>query len=109
MPSHRRFELDELINRPGTYFNPQTEVLLVVDDSPEVDQELFDGEDREADGWVLIADAVPIDESSRDELIERFQVAAEQGKAGDEDPLEDDIDDEIDTEPLIEGELEEEA
>ena len=24
-------ELDELLNRPGTYFNPQTEVLVVVD------------------------------------------------------------------------------
>jgi hypothetical protein len=37
----RRFELDELIVRPGTYFNPQTEVLVVVDDSASMDAEIF--------------------------------------------------------------------
>ncbi|MDE3070828.1 MAG: hypothetical protein KGJ43_08885 [Acidobacteriota bacterium] len=108
MPGHRRFELEELTNRPGTYFNPQTEVLIVVDDSPEVDQELFDGEERESESWVLIADAVPIDESARDELIERFQFAAEHGKVRGDDQLDEDIDEDIDAEPLIEGELEEE-
>jgi len=30
----RRFDIEEAVNRPGTYYNPQTEVLLVVDDSP---------------------------------------------------------------------------
>ena len=29
----RRFDLDELATRPGTYFNPVTEILIVVDDS----------------------------------------------------------------------------
>ena len=29
----RRFDLDELATRPGTYFNPETEILIVVDDS----------------------------------------------------------------------------
>ena len=33
MPALRRFELDDLLTRPGTYFNPDTEVLLVVDDA----------------------------------------------------------------------------
>ena len=42
MADPRRYELDELTNRPGTYFNPQTEVLLIVDDSPDVDHEIFD-------------------------------------------------------------------
>ena len=37
----RRYELDELVNRPGTYFNPQTEVMVVVDDSTSLDQEVF--------------------------------------------------------------------
>jgi hypothetical protein len=27
-------ELDDLLNRPRTYFNPQTEILIVVDDPP---------------------------------------------------------------------------
>ena len=50
----RRFELDDLVNRPGTYFNPQTEVLVVVDDSPDLDNEIFDLEEAEGADWVLI-------------------------------------------------------
>jgi hypothetical protein len=69
----RRFELDDLVNRPGTYFNPQTEVLLVVDDSPDLDNEIFDLEEAEGADWVLISDEAPVDESTRDDLIERFQ------------------------------------
>jgi hypothetical protein len=83
MPRHRRFELDELANRPGTYFNPQTEVLVVVDDSPDLDSEIFNMEDMEGDEWVLVSDTVPVDESARDELLERFQVASRPGGAGD--------------------------
>jgi hypothetical protein len=37
----RIVELEELADVPGTYFNPQTEVLLVVDDSTSIDQEVF--------------------------------------------------------------------
>ncbi|HWX23414.1 MAG TPA: hypothetical protein VN083_00165 [Vicinamibacteria bacterium] len=74
MADQRRFELDELTNRPGTYFNPQTEVLLVVDDSPELDHEIFSTEKFEGAEWVLISDESPLDEHRRDELIERFQV-----------------------------------
>jgi hypothetical protein len=69
----RRFELDDLVNRPGTYFNPQTEVLIVVDDSPDLDNEIFDLEEAEGADWVLIADEAPVDEHLRDDLIERFQ------------------------------------
>jgi hypothetical protein len=64
---------DELLNRPGTYFNPQTEMLVVVDDSPEVDAEIFNMEEREGADWVQISDEVPLDEDRRDELLERFQ------------------------------------
>ena len=66
MADPRRFELDELINRPGTYFNPQTEVLVVVDDSPELDAEIFNMEEFEGADWVLISDEVPVDEDRRD-------------------------------------------
>jgi hypothetical protein len=69
----RRFELEELTNRPGTYFNPQTEVLVVVDDSPELDTELFNMEEFEGADWVQISDEVPVDEERRDELLEAFQ------------------------------------
>jgi hypothetical protein len=80
MAPPRRFELDDILNRPGTYFNPETEILVVIDDAPEVDPELF--EDDEAEGWVLIADDVPIDDRARDELIERFEVRHHPGPTG---------------------------
>jgi hypothetical protein len=74
MPDPRQFELDDLVNRPGTYFNPQTEVLLIVDDSPELDSEIFNMEDYEGSDWVLVSDETPVDENRRDELMEGFQV-----------------------------------
>ena len=74
MPDPRRFDLEELVNRPGSYFNPQTEVLVVVDDSPELDAEIFNMEEFEGADWVLISDEVPVDENQRDELLETFQV-----------------------------------
>ena len=69
----RRFELDELIVRPGTYFNPQTEVLVMVDDSASMDAEIFNLEEFEGADWVLISDDLPVDEPQRDELLESFQ------------------------------------
>lgn len=74
MADPRVFELEDLVNRPGTYFNPQTEVLIVVDDSPALDQEIFGDDAFEADDWVLVADEVPVDEHARDELIDAFAV-----------------------------------
>jgi hypothetical protein len=71
--SERRFELDELIVRPGTYFNPQTEVLVVVDDSASMDAEIFNLEEFEGADWVLLSDDLPVDEAQRDELLESFQ------------------------------------
>jgi len=99
MPDPRRVELDELVNRPGTYFNPQTEVLVIVDDSPEMDSEIFNMEEYEGADWVLISDETPVDENRRDELIEGFQVHHSTGglaNAGDEDVEELDDDDEED-------------
>jgi hypothetical protein len=69
----RRYELEELVNRPGTYFNPQTEVMVVVDDSTSLDQEIFNLEEFEGADWVLITDEVPVDEDRRDALFESFQ------------------------------------
>src|SRR5579859_3079299 len=94
MTSARRFQLDELTLRPGTYFNPQTEIMIVVDDSPEVDHELFEAEDFEASDWVPISDETPVDEHKRDDVVERFQLAHQLG--GDEDEDEDEEDDDED-------------
>jgi hypothetical protein len=85
MPDPRRFELDELIIRPGSYFNPQTEILIVVDDSPELDAEIFNMEEYEGADWVLIADEVPVDENRRDELLETFQTRHQPGTLGEDD------------------------
>jgi hypothetical protein len=74
MPEPRRIQLDELVNRPGTYFNPQTEILVVVDDSPHLDPEALEVESFEAEDWAVVSDEIPLDEHERDALLERFQV-----------------------------------
>jgi len=78
----RVVEVDELLMRPGTYFNPQTEVVVVVDDSTSVDQEVFNMEAYEGAQWVRISDDVPVDEQRRDELLEDFQTHYHPGAAG---------------------------
>jgi hypothetical protein len=83
MAEGRKIELDDLLNRPGTYFNPQTEVLVIVDDSPELDAEIFNMEEFEGADWVQITDEAPIDENRRDELLEAFQVHYHPGAMSD--------------------------
>jgi hypothetical protein len=73
MASDRRVELDDALVRPGTYFNPQTEVMVVVDDSASLDREIFNLEEFEGADWVLVSDDVPVDEDQRDRLFEGFQ------------------------------------
>src|SRR5438309_12038851 len=92
MADARRMELEDLVIRPGTYFNPQTEVLVIVDDSPELDGEIFNMEEFEGADWVLISDEVPVDENRRDELLEAFQVHYHPGEMIDN---EDDAEDEL--------------
>jgi hypothetical protein len=75
MTNARRFQLDEITIRPGTYFNPQTEIMIVVDDSPEVDHEIFETDEFDGEEWVLISEDSPLDEHKRDELVERFQLS----------------------------------
>ena len=67
------YEVEELLLQPGTYFNPQTEVLVVVDDSTSLDQEVFNMEAYEGAEWVRISEDVPVDEDRRDRLLESFQ------------------------------------
>jgi hypothetical protein len=81
-PENRVVELEELIMQPGTYFNPQTEVLVVVDDSSSIDQEVFNMEPYEGADWVRISDEVPVDDGQRDELLERFQTHYHPGAGG---------------------------
>ncbi len=99
MSNAHRFQLDEITIRPGTYFNPQTEVLIVVDDSPEVDHEIFNMDDFDGGEWVLISEDSPVDENKRDELVDQFEVTYQPGgeSLADED-RDDELDDEGDEE-----------
>ncbi|MGI8660258.1 MAG: hypothetical protein ACR2LH_04375, partial [Thermoleophilaceae bacterium] len=72
MADERRYEVEELIVRPGTYFNPQTEVLITVDDSSSLDNEIFNPEEFEGAEWVLVSEELPLDEDKRDEPLEDF-------------------------------------
>jgi len=106
MADGRRYELEELVNRPGTYLNPQTEVIVMVDDSQSIDSEIFNMEDFEGADWVLVSDEVPVDEPSRDELLETFQARygdepSRAAAGGEEEP------EELDGDPEVLEELEE--
>jgi hypothetical protein len=108
MSDPRRFQLDEITIRPGTYFNPRTEILIVVDDSPEVDHEVFTMDDFEDNEWVLISEDLPLDEHRRDELVDLFEVAYQPGASisADGDEELDDVEDELDADELDGEELE---
>jgi hypothetical protein len=69
----RTIEVDDMLLRPGTYFNPQTEIVVVVDDSSSVDQEIFNMEAYEGSDWVRISDEVPVDEDGLGATLEEFQ------------------------------------
>lgn len=81
-PEENLYEVEELLNQPGTYFNPQTEVVVVVDDSASIDQEVFNMEAYEGAEWVRISDEVPIDEDARDSALEAFQTHYHAGAGG---------------------------
>jgi hypothetical protein len=66
-------DVDEMLVRPGTYFNPQTEVVVVVDDSASVDQEVFNMEAYEGADWVRISEEVPVDTDGIEAALETFQ------------------------------------
>jgi hypothetical protein len=77
-PEESVYEVDEMLNQPGTYFNPQTEVVVIVDDSAAVDQEVFDNlEGREGAEWVRVSDDVPVDEEGRDRALEAFETSSQ--------------------------------
>jgi hypothetical protein len=92
MAKDRRFDMEDLATRPGMYFNPQTEVLVIVDDSTSIDSEIFNMEQFEGADWVLISDEVPVDERQRDEILENFQATFHDAGSGEDDEDEDDED-----------------
>jgi hypothetical protein len=98
MPALRRFDVDELLTRPGTYFNPETEIVLIVDDSAHVDLELIGDEEDDTAEWILLGDDPAIDEHKRDELVETFETRRARSSTPD-DPDADDEGEEEELEP----------
>lgn len=99
MAAPRRFDLEDAVQRPGTYYNPTTEILLVVDDSAALDSELFAEADVDEAEWVLVGDESPLDDTARDELTERFETRYHQGASGAISADDDDEDEVDDIEP----------
>jgi hypothetical protein len=100
MPALRRFDVDELLTRPGTYFNPETEIVLIVDDSAHVDLELIEDEaDDEAAEWILLSDDPAVDEHKRDELVEVFETRRARSSAPEDPDDDEDVEEEDTLEP----------
>jgi hypothetical protein len=99
MASPRRFDLEEAVTRPGTYYNPSTDMIVIVDDGASVDTDVFEDGTGEDSEWVLLADEVPVDETSRDEAVERFESRYHPGATGAISADEDDEDEVDDIEP----------
>jgi hypothetical protein len=106
MPSGKEdlYEVEEMLVQPGTYFNPQTEVVVVVDDSASPDQEVFDDlEGYDGTQWVRVSDEVPVDEDARDRALESFEARRQGGDTLAPDALEESDDDLEEEEPRPEG------
>jgi hypothetical protein len=98
MANVRRFDLEDLVLRPGTYYNPSTEVVLVIDDSTAIETGLIEESDDAE--WVLLGDEPAIDEHKRDEIVEAFETRgvgtgpeSDDEEVEDEEELEPDPDD----------------
>jgi hypothetical protein len=77
----RNYSLEEIVNTPGMYFNPQTAVMIIVDDSAELDAGIFNMEEFEGSDWVMVSDETPVDEEGRDQLLQDFQTSYHAGDA----------------------------
>lgn len=98
------YEVEEMLNQPGTYFNPQSEVVVIVDDSASLDQEVFNNlEGYEGAEWVRVSDDVPVDEDVRDSALEAFETRNQPGASLAEDALEESDDDLEEEEERPEG------
>lgn len=87
------YEVEEMLNQPGTYFNPQSEVVVIVDDSASIDQEVFNAGGYEGAEWVRVSDDVPVDEDGRDRALESFEARSQGGETLAPEELEENDDD----------------
>jgi len=109
MNDEATYELDDVVVQPGTYFNPHTEVVVIVDDTASIDQEVFNADAFQGAEWVRVAEEIAIDEQRRDELIDEFQNDHHEGRGsqvGETPPEPDDLDfDDVDDDEEDEPEL----
>lgn len=104
MAGPRRYEVEDILIRPGTYFNPETEVLLVIDDSQHLDSDVSEEESDVEGEWVLVSDETPLDDHARDELFEAFTARFHPGSSG---AVAGDEDDPGEVDPQLEADEEE--
>jgi hypothetical protein len=98
------YEVEEMLVQPGTYFNPQTEVVVIVDDSASPDQEVFANlEGYRGTEWVRVSDEVPVDEDGRDRALDSFEARGQGGETLAPDALEESDDDFEEAEERPEG------
>lgn len=103
------YELEQLAVQPGTYVNPQTEVVIIVEDAAAVDQEVFE-EGGEGTEWVRVSDEVPVDETLLEEALDEFQArrhpgAVEQASSiAVDDALDDEDNPELEPDPELDEE-----
>ena len=102
MADDRRFELGKTSCSDGLLPEPQTEVMVVVDDSPRWTARSSTSRSSREPIEVLIADEVPVDEA-RDELLEGFQ-ATYHGGDGRMRAVREDLDDDEDVDDVDEDE-----
>jgi hypothetical protein len=75
--------------------------MVVVDDSPSLDAEIFNLEAYEGADWVLIDDDLPLDEAKRDEIFEEFQAvnSGGDGRAVDAEAADDEPEETLEPDP----------
>lgn len=63
---------DDILDSPGTYFNPVTEVVVTVDDTNYVDLSEIDLEPYSGKEWIMISEDPLNDSSTIEELLQNI-------------------------------------
>ncbi len=75
---------DEVLDMPGTYYNPVTEILVTVDDSNYIDQSLINLDKYTGKQWILVSED-PLNDSSSIEETLQTEIELEGGPEGSDD------------------------
>ncbi len=75
---------DELLDSPGTYFNPSSEITVTVDDTNYVDISNVDLDEYSGKEWILISDD-PLNNASQIEETLQIEIEEDGGVQGTDD------------------------